>query len=661
MSSIGPSPFGPFGGPPFLPPGWTSPGVDQPAVGAVWFGGPTLIIEAAFTTPPTTSTGSSQWTDITAYVRGLNCFRGRTINQQQFSTGTLQLVLDNRDRRFDPNYPNTPYTPNVLPMRRVRFRSVYNGVTFAVWSGFVLDWPQSYEKANVDAWVSANAVDGFKVLSLLVLPDSVWAYQLPFDGPTGWWRLGESSGTIAADSSGNGWTGTYVGGATFDSRGGLIYGTNDTAIGFDGVDDGVVIPGQVITAFPVTIECWVEYTTTATGWLVSVPIGTKHADVLINVDGPAGSLQATINPNGALTGVFNTITTAAFNDGKTHHVVAVFNDGASSPTLYIDGQAVSVTNTGASRTSTADTNLYIGTDSGRVHPVTATIDEVAVYARALTASQVATHYGWGATPWVGDDSGARINRTLDTAGWPTEDRVVDTGIATLQAFAAQSTNALSAMQTIEASEQGQLYIDGAGKLVFRNRRWRFSSSQATTSNATFGDGPGELAYADIVTDGGEQFIVNHVRAQRSTGSQIDVKDATSIATYYERTDATLSGLQNQTDGDVYDIATWRLHTRRNPIPRVVQLVVKPRSDPTNLYPQVLGRDIGDRVIVNRRPQGVGGTITYTGLIEGISHNVTADGDWTTSWYLSSFDVVAGQPLIFDDAVNGLFDVNTFGF
>src|SRR5206468_2153811 len=37
---------------------------------------------------------------------------------------------------------------------------------------------------------------------------------IPLDGPIAYYRLGEASGTSAADASGNGLTGTYVGGPT---------------------------------------------------------------------------------------------------------------------------------------------------------------------------------------------------------------------------------------------------------------------------------------------------------------------------------------------------------------------------------------------------------------------------------------------------------------
>jgi hypothetical protein len=47
--------------------------------------------------------------------------------------------------------------------------------------------------------------------------------------PAGYWRMGESSGTVAADSSGHGLTGTYVGAPTLGAAGALA-GDSDTGM-----------------------------------------------------------------------------------------------------------------------------------------------------------------------------------------------------------------------------------------------------------------------------------------------------------------------------------------------------------------------------------------------------------------------------------------------
>ncbi len=624
-----------------------------------WRDGVTMTIEVGFASNPSVAIGSTSWTDISAYVRSIRTKRGRDSELGTFSAGSMTLVLSNADRRFDPLYTSSPYSPNVLPMRRVRFRVTYSAVTYDVWSGFVNDWPQQYDIGNHEATVTVSCTDVFKVLSLLKLPESVWAYQIPLDTPAGWWRLGESSGTVAADSSGNNRAGVYGGGATFNSTGGLIVNSSDAAVRFDGVDDTVTITGSPVTDVPITLECWVAFTTTSAGEIMSIATVDRRLRIITNL-GTAGSISALVTANGFLAGTWQTTSLAAYNDGLPHHVAATFTTTGANPTLYVDGVAITTNNTSSSGTSDFNSNCYIGINQVGTTLADATIDEVLVYSSALSAGTITNHYTYGATPWAGDTSGARVGRVLDIVAWPSADRTVATGISTLQAANLGSSSILQNLQDVEQSEQGQLFAAGDGTVVFRDRHWRFENSSAITSQATFGDSGAELDYSDIVTDGGEQFLTNHVRATRDGGATVDVTDATSIAKFYERLD-TVSGLQNQSDSEISDLANWRLATRKNPVPRVTSLEVKPRRGPATLFPQVLGRDLGHRLTVKRRPQGVGSALTYTVLIEGIEHVGTID-NWVTRWYLSSSDSQSAlQPLILDDATYGLLDTNVLAY
>ncbi len=628
---------------------------------SVTWHGVTLTVEVGFASNPSVAIASTTWTDISAYVRNISPRRGRNDELGTFTAGTMQVVLSNADRRFDPSYTSSPYSPNVLPMKRIRFKVTYNAVTYDVWSGFVNDWPQQYDRGNHDSTVTVSCTDVFKVLALLSLPESVWAYQIPLDLPVAWWRLGETSGTTASDSSGNAHHGVYAGGGTFHSTTGLITNSNDTAIAFDGVDDAVTIPSTVITDVPATLECWVSYTSTAAADLMSIATVDRRLRLGINYGGAAGCVVALVDANGSNQSRWETYTTTAYNDGLPHHVAATFTTTSSYPTVYVDGVAVATSNTSASATADPDTRSLIGVFAQTATYAAATIDEAAVYSSVLSAGTITNHYGYGHDPWAGDTSGARVGRLLDIVAWPAGDRSVDTGVSTLQAADLHNAAMLQLLQDVEQSEQGQLYTGDDGKIVFRNRHWRFETAAAITSQATFGDSGAELRYTDVVTDGGEQFITNRVRATRQGGATTDVSDAASITAYWERPE-NITRLQNQSDLEVADLANWRLATRKDPALRVTQMTVQPRRDPTNLFPQVLGRDIGERLTVKRRPQGVGTALTYTVLIEGVQHNIDAGGDWRTVWYLSSSDSRAGlQPLVFDDAVYGLFDTGILAY
>lgn len=81
------------------------------------------------------------------------------------------------------------------------------------------------------------------------------------DNPLIYWRLGEPSGTTAADLSGNGNDGTYNGAVTLGTTG-LLTGDVDTAVTFDGTADDQYVKSNNDfgnTTYPAwTLECGIS-------------------------------------------------------------------------------------------------------------------------------------------------------------------------------------------------------------------------------------------------------------------------------------------------------------------------------------------------------------------------------------------------------------------
>lgn len=108
-------------------------------------------------------------------ARNITIRSGRVDEFAQFETATMSMVLDNRNRHFDPNYTGGKFYPNVKPMRRVRLRARWpkgpTGTTYNRFVGFIGDeFPQLYPNAGNDATVPVTAYDGFGVLALAKLP-----------------------------------------------------------------------------------------------------------------------------------------------------------------------------------------------------------------------------------------------------------------------------------------------------------------------------------------------------------------------------------------------------------------------------------------------------------------------------------------------------------
>ena len=110
--------------------------------------------------------GTLEGIDISPFVRSLSISRGRSDQFGAFRAGTLTLVLNNNDRRFDPINDASPYydpTTNrsgVTPRRRVQ---VISGGTTPLFTGRIADIDVEY---NYDlSTVTITAVDDFTLLA----------------------------------------------------------------------------------------------------------------------------------------------------------------------------------------------------------------------------------------------------------------------------------------------------------------------------------------------------------------------------------------------------------------------------------------------------------------------------------------------------------------
>jgi len=199
--------------------------------------------------------------------------------------------------------------------------------------------------------------------------------------PLAYYRFEETSGTTANDSSGNGNDGTFVGGVTLD----VASASPDLgrAASFDGIDD-YVIAALDPSETDYTVTMWFR-ADADNGGLFSV------------TDGAPGSINSHDRhiylDNGdiaARTWSDETITSSGIDlfDGGWHHVVHVFSQGQFGQRLFIDGQLVAQGAKDASDFN-FETSILVGYSSDAANDFFAgTIDEVAIYDRALSTAEI---------------------------------------------------------------------------------------------------------------------------------------------------------------------------------------------------------------------------------------------------------------------------------
>ena len=234
--------------------------------------------------------------------------------------------------------------------------------------------------------------------SLSGAPTDAYGAAVTKDAPSTYWRLAETSGTTASDSSLSGSTGAYLDGPV---QGGpsAVGVAGDRSTDFDGVNDNVAGNTAQASRDRYSAEAWFKTTTGSGGRLLGFgssrtgPSGTTDRHVFMT---DSGRLRFATTTAQGLPAVVET--GQPYNNGQWHHVVAA--QGRTGMRLYVDG--VLAGSDPAASTRSYSGYWRVGGDSltnwaGRPTSdyFAGSIDEVAVYDQALTAAQVAAHYGAG--------------------------------------------------------------------------------------------------------------------------------------------------------------------------------------------------------------------------------------------------------------------------
>lgn len=104
--------------------------------------------------------GGTLFYDVTSSVRSIAIKRGKNTALNQYDAGLANIVFNNNDRTFDPEYAASPYYTQIIPKRQVRISS--GGVL--QFYGLVDDWNLNYEP-NGDSLASAACSDAMTALA----------------------------------------------------------------------------------------------------------------------------------------------------------------------------------------------------------------------------------------------------------------------------------------------------------------------------------------------------------------------------------------------------------------------------------------------------------------------------------------------------------------
>ena len=270
--------------------------------------------------------------------------------------------------------------------------------------------------------------------------------------------------------------------------------------------------------------------------------------------------------------------------------------------------------------------------------------------RLAQNAQISTVAG---TP-AGQLSGARINALLDAIDWPVSMRDVDAGLTTMQADPGSARTSLAAMQTVETSEYGALYVDAAGSFVFQDRSVTAGSTGATPT--VFNDNGTDISYFNAVWRLDDTLVYNSASVTRTGGTAQVAINQPSIDKYFVHS-YNQQNLLMETDAVALDYAQAYVASRAETSIRCDAIQLDLYTDNYNLgIIAALDLDYFDPVTITTNQPG-GSTLTKTLQVFGVAQSITPNS-WKTT--LTTLEPII-DGFILDSAIYGLLDSGVLSY
>jgi len=298
-------------------------------------------------------------------------------------------------------------------------------------------------------------------------------------GLVGYWQFNEGSGTLAADSSGNGNTGTLLNGA------GWAPGISGTAVSLDGVNDTVNVGNgpSLSPSSAITLAAWINSRDPSPA-APTQTIVTKEDDIDIQYFlrlQQGGTIRFLIHTGGAFTSLN---VSASLTANTWYHVAGVY-DGAQMR-VYLNGVQTGSPLSATGTLVNIGVPVTIGATSSSILSFNGLIDEARIYSRALSTSEIQV---LAAAPAVGLSPlpVAFGNQPVGTASTPRQVTLTNTGSATLNITSIAVTG----------SNAGDFALSASGTTPCSFSASSLGAGNSCTFNVTFTPGAAGSRAANI--------------------------------------------------------------------------------------------------------------------------------------------------------------------
>lgn len=535
------------------------------------------------------------------------------------------------------------------------------GVTYPAFGGFMERLPSQWKMTGTYGTVSPTAVDALSLLSQVQLKDPL-TEEIQMRNPRFLYTLGDPSGsTTFTDStghfpaapvtSGKYGAGTLTAGNSITSQtsGGTYTGSSNTVVTVANANPGTNLIGGA--SFISLSSAGVKGPATPTAFTRLIafrytgptPTSGNWATIWVAMDnqrngGFASGSQISFNISNSgnfyvtLGGPSNNQT--AYNPGvsvtdKNWHLVGVsYNDSTGIVWVSVDGGSWFWSGvTGHAPSGCVSDTIGNWVDAtvgnGTAWNYAGDLSFAMEFSTALGQNDFTTIYNAWKNSFNGESTNARYNRILSYAGY-TGVWNVQAGLTTSMGPASFSgQDALSALQSVVDTENGEHFVSRDGTVTFRSRNARYNT---LTPAVIFGENTaaGEIPYEDCQLDYDPTHLSNLVTiTQASTGQLFTAQDATSQANYFPRS---LTRTVNSSSGlECQDAAGYLLSRYKNALTRVQALKLHPSANPA-LWPVLLNLELGTRVRVMRRPPSPAPAIQIEAFVEAIQWDWDDQGE-----------------------------------
>ena len=258
---------------------------------------------------------------------------------------------------------------------------------------------------------------------------------------------------------------------------------------------------------------------------------------------------------------------------------------------------------------------------------------------------------------AGQTTAARVTSLLDSGDWPGGMRDISTtATTTVQADSGNSRSLLGALQEIEQTETGALYVDQRGFVKFMSRSDIITASGSTLTKFSDVNGSGDITYQNVEFDISDFQMINKVTVTPASLTSQTASDLTSISDYFQHS-RVRSGIM-QTEADALSQAQMIIASRKEQGVDIqlnsLTVDAYGQDDPARTT-AALELDIFNPIEVTQTLPA--GNVVSDSVIAGVQYQITPNSFLVTFSCAQPFAV----GFLLDSAVDSLLDEDSLSY